>query len=409
MKAVVEIAATEIDGPMAVELPEPLLCGYGGEVEEGVFVVELFKDLFFVEVVVGIDRYEVLLSFGDLLQTVHPVDGAGLKDAVLFADAIVPTAPGFAGSGHHRAVRMEDGFVALVLEGTKQLLFFAGGVVEQGQRLIGMAGEDHAIEMVALAIGGDDGYGRRVGIADDADDLVIPTDAIAEGGDEQFAIGLAAPVERPPLMLGIEAEETMVVEEADQGHGGEVEHFVHGGGPDGRAHGDKVFPEHIVAIACFADIPAQGVVGILRVVEDTRAFGVEATDLPEHADEGGAKAVAALGEKVVKAGAAVFEAGRPMLNAEGHVGFFHRGLYGIEQPAEVGVGFVVEDHKAGVDIYWSARFVDGHRVGMAADIIILFEEGERVMAMQKMATAHAGDTGPDDGGVHAFEAVLCSR
>src|ERR1700744_1450401 len=98
-----------------------------------------------------------------------------------------------------------------------------------------------------------------------------------------------------------------------------------------------------------------------------------------------------------------------MLYAKGHIGLHHRRLDGFEETAEIRIGFIVEDHEAGVDVNGSRRtlaagnvgvrkdrFVDGYGIGMSADVIVLFEKGQRIAALEKIATAHAGDAGADD-------------
>jgi hypothetical protein len=47
-----------------------------------------------------------------------------------------------------------------------------------------------------------------------------------------------------------------------------------------------------------------------------------------------------------------------------------------------------------------AGFVYGDRIGVAADVIVLFEEGQFVMVMQEVAAAHPGYTSADDRGPH---------
>jgi hypothetical protein len=40
-------------------------------------------------------------------------------------------------------------------------------------------------------------------------------------------------------MMRVEAEEAVIVKEAEERDGGEIEHLVRRGGPDGGTHGDQ--------------------------------------------------------------------------------------------------------------------------------------------------------------------------
>ncbi len=124
MEAVFEIAAAEEDatGRGGVEGVEGLLCADGVGVEERVFVGDLFEDVLGVNAIGTIDRYEVLSSIGDALETIHPVDGG--RDELTFGvefGAIIPGGPTASGSGHDGCVGVDCREVGLVGECGEQL------------------------------------------------------------------------------------------------------------------------------------------------------------------------------------------------------------------------------------------------------------------------------------------------
>lgn len=121
--------------------------------------------------------------------------------------------------------------------------------------MVGVAGEHHAVESVGVAIFEDDVDvgGRALDALNGGEEV----DAILERRDEATDVFAGAAFDGPPGVLGVEAEESVVVEEAEEGEGGEVEHLSGRGGPDGRGHGDEVEVAKIVAIAAFSEVFAE--------------------------------------------------------------------------------------------------------------------------------------------------------
>ena len=63
------------------------------------------------------------------------------------------------------------------------------------------------------------------------------------------------------------------------------------------------------------------------------------------------------------------------------------------------IGHLVEHHEAGVDGDGApgAGFGGGDGVGVAAGVVVLLEEREVEVPLEKMGAAESGDTGADDG------------
>src|SRR5258708_3103489 len=60
------------------------------------------------------------------------------------------------------------------------------------------------------------------------------------------------------------------------------------------------------------------------------------------------------------------------------------------------ISFIVKDHKTGVDVNRLAIFVNRYCIGMTANIVVLFVNGQIGMLMQKMTAAHTRNSCPDN-------------
>jgi len=139
-----------------------------------------------------------------------------------------------------------------------------------------------------------------------------------------------------------------------------------------------------------------GDVGSARAVT---ASWSEPVDRGEHPVKTGAEEIFPLGEEVVQRGAAEFEPGLSVADAEGHVGFFRGDIELTEEAGEERVGGVVEHHETGVDgdRATGPRFSGGDRIRVTADVVGRLEEGDVEVAVEKVGAAEAGDAGADDG------------
>ena len=292
---------------------------------------------------------------------------------------------------------MEGGDVGLIVEFAKQAGFGRGGVDEEAQGLVAVGGDDDLVEGVGGAAGGHNGDAARG--AHDAGGAVAEAEAVAPGGDEAAGVFAGAAVNRPPRVLGVEAEEAVVMEKAQQGGGGKGEHELGRGAPHGGAHGHKVEVKKIFAVAAAAHVVAEGFGGGAGIGEGDDGVAVEAVDGREHFQEAQVKEIFALGEKVVEGAAAPLEAAGVVAHGEGHGGGFHGDLKLVEEAAELRVGHAVENHEAGVDGQGAAGAglggLDG--VGVAAEVVVLLKNGNVVVAVQEVGAAEAGNAGADDG------------
>ena len=139
------------------------------------------------------------------------------------------------------------------------------------------------------------------GGAADGGDFGVEADAVlrAERGEELVHVLLRAAVHGEPRVLGVQAEEAVIVEEAQQRDGGELQHQLGRRAPDRAAHGHEIKAEEVVAVAARADVVGHGHGGERGVGERGDGFGVEAVDLREHPPKARAEEVPALGEEVV--------------------------------------------------------------------------------------------------------------
>ena len=292
---------------------------------------------------------------------------------------------------------MEGRDIGLEFELAEEALFVAGGVDEEAQGLVAVAGEDHVIEILSFSGGRHHGDAARG--ADDPGGGLAEVQAVAERDGDFFDVGFGAAIDGPPLVLSGEAEKAVIVKEAQERGGGKGEHLLGRGAPDGGAHGHEVEIKKIFAVTATAHVVAQGFVLSGRIVEGGDGFAVEAVDRSEHPIETRTEEIAALGEEVVEGGAGEFEPSVGVTHAERHVGFFDRDVELGEEAGEVRVGHLVEDHKTGVDGHEaaSAGLGGGDGIGVAAGVVVLFEQGEVEVTVEKMGAAEASDTGADNG------------
>ena len=106
------------------------------------------------------------------------------------------------------------------------------GVGQQAQRLVGMAGENDAVERVRRTVGSRH-CDAAAGCTGDARDGEAGAETVAEGCGEFLDVGFGTAVHRPPLVLGVESEKPVVVKETQQRRGGKLQHQPRGGAPDG--------------------------------------------------------------------------------------------------------------------------------------------------------------------------------
>ena len=237
---------------------------------------------------------------------------------------------------------MDNGAVRLVVEFPKDVRFERGRGGQHGERLVAVGGEDDLVEIAGGAVG------KRDPCTFDGADGVAFGDAVGEGRGELFHILARSSRNGAPRVLGVEAEEAVVVPKAHERPGGEGLDALRRRGPDGGGHGRKIPAQEIRAVAASLDVFDERHLAVLRVGEFGDGFLVEAVDLEEGFPEAGAEEVFPLGEKQVERAAVELHAIGDVLDGKGH-----RGRLGLhpelpEQAGEVRVGDLVVNHEAGV-------------------------------------------------------------
>jgi len=99
--------------------------------------------------------------------------------------------------------------VRLILKGRKHRAFTVARIGQQAQRLISMARHDHTVETL-----GAESFGRDVNpVCRTSHGLhgCVHVNAISEGRDQAFDILTRAAIHRAPLVLGVQAKESVVV------------------------------------------------------------------------------------------------------------------------------------------------------------------------------------------------------
>ncbi|MNI44489.1 hypothetical protein D3C73_988660 [compost metagenome] len=102
-------------------------------------------------------------------------------------------------------------------------------------------------------------------------------------------------------------------------------------------------------------------------------------------------------EHRAQVGARPLQVGLRKRHAERHVAGVHGNRQVLEQLHQVRIGQVVMHQKAGVDRVADAADRGVDRIGMAADPLFRFEQGDREFFRQQPCHAKAGDTAADDG------------
>jgi hypothetical protein len=144
---------TRVPEPALALDPAHLPLGrHGRPVERRVRVVELGVDQMRVRLAQRVERHEQVLGAVQVLEPVHPVgDGHPRLRARAGRRQVVPARPHAAPARHQRRIAVQDGTVGLVAEGPQERAFLLARVLEHGEAPVGMAGEHHLVEPVALA------------------------------------------------------------------------------------------------------------------------------------------------------------------------------------------------------------------------------------------------------------------
>ena len=158
------------------------------------------------------------------------------------------------------------------------------------------------------------------------------------------------------------------------------------------------------AVATRGDVFAEGHARKGWIIERGDGFFIEAIDVHKELPEARAEQIPPLAEEVVERGAVVFDAAAEMRHAERHRRRLRGDIQFTEEPREQRIRHVIEDHEPGVHRQFAARFAHCHRVRVAAGVIVLFEDREIVMPVQKVRAAESRDAGANDGDALPFHA-----
>lgn len=393
MEAVAEVASAKekpLRGRVRVQCGEFRLRPHRIQSVDRMIVDGLIKDRGRINEILAIDRDKVIFLFRNILEGIHPVVGRGPARA----HAIVPRGPGALCARHHGTVGVESGGVFLIPERREESRLVIGRVSEQGEGFIRMGGDDHAIEGERLAaVETDGGFGGRFA---GFDNLRRKADW-CESSEEFVAVGLRSTGNGEPVVVGRDAQESVVLEKPNEAERREVEHTGRIGGPDRRTHGEEVKIQEIFAKAVALGEFAHGAFEVRRSFQRPPCIAEEAKDLPDEAEEARVQDVPALGEEFVRAHAVVFQFRVVVAHAEGHLGRLGGNAEFLEEGDEVRVGDVVEDDEPSVDGYWPAILLDDHGIRMSAWTGVPLDEGYIRVVAELPSGAHAGDTRADDG------------
>gem|GEM_PF-6930482 len=305
----------------------------------------------------------------DVLQDIHVVGDGGTL--VVAADAVIPCGPGALAAGQDGVIGVQDDVIAAVGEAAEDADFVSGGLFEQCECLIAVAGKHNFIEG---GFGGvcDDGDCR--GGAADASDRCVGDDAIGERLDQAVDIIPRTTGDGVPLRAVGQAEQSVIAVEFENELDGEIGEGAHWAGPDGCSHGQQVVFREAAAESAATQVLSDGFGGADEF-SVAGAEGVEPENIENHAKEGGAEQAGALGKEAVEAGAAVFEAGAVAADSETHF----RGHAGdVQQPQQLheqGVGAIVVDDETDVDGVVAVVEAELHGATVASGLSFGFEDG----------------------------------
>ena len=306
------------------------------------------------------------------LQDVHVV-AQRRQRAGAAAQAHVPAGPGAPVAGQHTLVMVQHHFIAGIGDGAQQRPLLRRGVLQQCQRLIAVAGEDHFVEEI-LASGTAHAHLFAALVqhpAAHAQHRGIEPNLLAVRRRQRWDVTVGAPLDHPPLRAILQVQQAVIAEEAHEElqrkglHGGVI------GRPDGRAHGNQIPLQELLAVAKAAQVVAQGGCPQRGVVGQVFFhLAVEAQDVAHHPQKARRQQIAPLCEQGVQIGAGVFDPAPGIGHAEAHRRVAAAHAQGVQQGDEVRVGAVIEDNEAGVDgqLLTLVIHLDGGRVSAQAGV-----------------------------------------
>mmetsp|Transcript_3279 Transcript_3279/g.11507 ORF Transcript_3279/g.11507 Transcript_3279/m.11507 type:complete len:308 (+) Transcript_3279:2464-3387(+) len=265
------------------------------------------------------------------------------------------------------------------------------GLVQQGEALVAVAGQDDSVEMLAPALALQHHIAARRRPEDRTHRRVQAH--LMDRRQQRVDVMAGAAGDGPPLRTVIHLQQAVVVAKADQRADRELEHLRRRARPDAGDHGQQI----PVAKRASEAMPLQEAAdrlsqrGFIATRSECRAKAVEAQQVGEHAPEVRAQQVAALGEDRAQIAAAPLHVLARHLGREAHVAFSDIDAQLLEQLDQQRVGAFVEDQEAGVHAVRDALQRDVDRVGVAAGVVTGFEQRDVSVAAQRPGGRQAGD------------------
>ena len=310
---------------------------------------------------------------------------------------IVPRRPCGAPAREQRAVGVQHRLVGLVGEGAEDVGLGGARIGQQRERLVGVGGDHHLVELLGgLAVGHD--VDVR-GVAGHGDDRRADADAVGEGGGERLDVARGAARDRRPLRAPGERQHPVVGEELRRGSAPGTTTSARGRPTTPRRPGARAGGRRTSARS--PRRPGRRAASDRRRGRRAAARGaVEAHVVGHHRQEARPGEVRRLGEQAAEAARGVLEVLGLGADREAHVGRLARDRELVEQRLEARVVAVVEDDEAGVDVPGRIVGVDPDRVRVPADVVARLVDDDLVLGVQEMGGGQPRDARSDDGDPH---------
>ena len=209
---------------------------------------------------------------------------------------------------------MQHGRVLLVGDRPQDFLLARGGVGQESQALVAVAGQDHVVEGLGpCRIGLDD---HRVRVAPYGADRRGQAHPVTEATDQRAHVLLRSPLHRLPLGTLTPTQHAVVAEELHDEAYGDVSGLPAADRPERRTHGDQVVVDEFPGVALQLHELAEGNVAV--GLELVGGLAVEAQDSSQHPVEARAQQIASLGEERVERLARVLQSAALIAYAEAH-------------------------------------------------------------------------------------------
>ena len=153
---------------------------------------------------------------GKILQPVHPVGHARLGILSASLGDIVPARPDLPSLRHQTGIAMQPHGVRGIVEAAEQIALARRSVVQQRQRLVGMAGEHDLVEAIPLTRGV--AYVHALGIAANGTGRRGESRLATQGRHYALDIGTAAAAHGAPAKLRSHRQQAVVVQEAGEAY-----------------------------------------------------------------------------------------------------------------------------------------------------------------------------------------------